>query len=180
MAEPATSPYGILAQFETPAQLLQAAQQVRQAGFQHWDVFAPYPVPGLAEAMGLKNSAVGWFAVVGGVVGSLLGVLMVWYMNAHDYSLMVGGKPMFSLWPAVPVAYELCILLGAIGVLIGLLFINRLPRWYQPLLKHARFAQATRDKFFLVIEAADPQYDPSATRALLQQLGATHIELVEA
>lgn len=179
-SEPTAPLYGLLAQFDTPAQLLQATQQVRQAGFQRWDGFTPYPVPGLAEAMGLKNSPVGWFAFAGGVVGGLLGVLMVWYMNTHDYGLLVGGKPMFSLWPAVPVAYELCILLAAIGVLIGLLFINRLPRWYHPLLKHARFAQATRDKFFLAIEVADPQYEASATRALLEQLGASQIDLVEA
>lgn len=180
MPDPTPPLYGLLAQFDTPAQVLQAAEQVRQAGFQRWDVFAPYPVPGLAPALGLKNSAVGWFAFVGGALGVLLGVLMVWYTNAHDYSLMVGGKPMFSLWPAVPVAYELSILLGAVGVVVGLLVMNRLPRWYHPLLKHPRFARATRDQFFLVIEVADPQYDEAATRALLQRLGASHIELVEA
>lgn len=180
MAEPTTPSYGILAQFDTPAQVLEAARQLRQAGVRQWDVFTPYPVPGLAEAMELKNSAVGWFALAGGLIGGLLGVLMVWYTNTYDYALLVGGKPMFSLWPAVPVAYELSILLGALGVVIGLLLITRLPRWSQPLLKHAAFAQASRDKFVLVIEAIDPKFDEQVVRGLLQRLGATHIQRLEA
>jgi len=177
---PAQALYGLLAQFDSPAQLLHAAQQLRQAGFQHWDVFSPYPVPGMAEAMGLRNSRLSWFAFAGGAVGCVLGLLMVWYMNAHDYPLLVGGKPMFSLVPAVPVAYELSILLGAVGAVLGLLFLNRLPRWYHPLFNCARFRLASRDKFFVVIEATDPRYEPTGVTALLQRLGATHVELVQA
>ncbi|MEI6780279.1 MAG: DUF3341 domain-containing protein, partial [Verrucomicrobiota bacterium] len=89
------------------------------------------------------------------------------------------GKPMFSpFYPFVP-CFELTILLSAFGAVLGMLFLNRLPRLYHPLLKHRRFAQATHDKFFLVIECDDPKYSETATRKLLESTGTLHIEMVE-
>jgi hypothetical protein len=171
--------YGIIAEFETPAAVMHAAEKVRDSGFRKWDVFTPFPVHGMDKAMGLKNSRVGWFSFIGGVTGYTCGMLMIWWMNAVDYPIVIGGKPMFSPFAAFPPSYELTILLGSFGSLLGMLFLNRLPRLHHPLLKHRRFALATHDRFFLVIETADPKYAEAETRKLLESTGSTRIEMVE-
>jgi hypothetical protein len=172
-------PYGLIAEFETPAATMHAAEKVRDAGFRKWDVFTPFPVHGMDRAMGLKNSIVGWFSFLGGVTGYTSGMLMIWWMNAVDYPILIGGKPMFSPFGAFPPCYELTILLGAFGALGGMLITNRLPRLHHPLLKHRRFALASHDRFFIVIETSDPKYSEAETRALLEQTGSKRIELVE-
>jgi hypothetical protein len=171
--------YGIIAEYETPAALMHAAEKVRDAGFRKWDVFSPYPIHGMDRAMGIKNSKVGWFSFLGGVTGYTCGMLMIWWMNASDYRIIIGGKPMFSPFGAFPPCYELTILLGSFGSLLGMLFLNRLPRLHHPLLKHGRFALASHDKLFLVIETADPKFSDTETRKLLESLGSRHIEMVE-
>lgn len=174
-----SQPYGIIAEFDNTSSVLHAAEKVRDAGFRKWDVYTPFPIHGMDKAMGLKNSKVGWFAFLGGVTGYTTGMLMIWWMNAVDYKIVVGGKPMFSPHGAFPPSYELTILLGAFGALFGMMFLNRLPRLHHPLLKHRRFAQVTHDKFFVVIETADAKYSESETRKLLEGAGSKRIEMVE-
>jgi hypothetical protein len=178
----AGKPYGLVAEFTTAADTLHAAEQVRDAGFTRWDVFTPFPVHGMDRAMGLKNSKVGWFSFAGGVTGYTTGMLMIWWMNAVDYRLIVGGKPMFSPFSAFPPSYELTILFGAFGAILGMLFLNRLPRLHHPLLKHRRFIEngAMHDRFYLVIETDDPKFHAAETRKLLESTGSAHIETVEA
>jgi hypothetical protein len=171
--------YGLVAEFTTPADTMHAAEKVRDAGFTRWDVFTPFPIHGMDKAMGIKNSKVGWFAFIGGVVGYTSGMLMIWFLNAVDYPIPVGGKPMFSPFGAFPPSYELTILLGAFGAIGGMLFLNRLPRLHHPLLKHRRFAQATHDKFYVVIECEDPRFSEAEARQLLEAAGSRHIELAE-
>jgi len=171
--------YAVMAEFETPASVLHAAEKVKQAGFRDWDVFTPFPVHGMDRAMGLKNSQVGWFSFIGGCTGYTTGMLMIWFMNAVDYRITIGGKPMFSPFAAFPPSYELTILFGSFGALLGMLFLNRLPRLHHPLLKNRRFALATHDRFYVVIETSDPKYSDYETRRLLENLGSRHIELVE-
>jgi len=171
--------YAIMAEFETPAATLHAAQKVHAAGFRNWDVFTPFPVHGMDRAMGINNSKVGWFSFIGGCVGYLTGMLMIWFMNAHDYRIQIGGKPMFSPFAAFPPSYELTILFGSFGALLGMLFLNRLPRLHHPLLKNRRFALATHDRFFVVIETSDAKFSEDETRRLLESLGSRHIEWVE-
>ncbi len=171
--------YGLIAEFDTAAAILHAAEMVRDAGFRRWDVFTPFPVHGMDKAMGVKNSMVGWFSFIGGVTGYTGGMLMIWYMNAYDYAIPVGGKPMFSPFSAFPPSYELTILLGSFGALLGMLFLNRLPRLHHPLLKHQRFALATHDRFFIVIECDDPKYSETETRQLLAAAGSRQIEEVK-
>jgi len=178
MNKPA-KPYGVLAEFTTPAGIMHAAETIRDAGFTRWDVFTPFPVHGMDKAMGLKNSKVGWFAFLGGVAGYTTGMLMIWYLNAVDYPIVIGGKPMFSPFSAFPPSYELTILFGAFGSLGGMLFLNRLPRLHHPLLKNRRFGQVTHDKYFLVIECDDPKYSEPETARLLKEIGSNHIEVVE-
>jgi hypothetical protein len=171
-------PYGLLAEFDNTTDVLHAAEKVRDAGFRKWDVYMPFPIHGMDRAMGLKNSKVGWFSFLGGVTGYTTGMLMIWWMNAVDYRLVVGGKPMFSPFSAFPPSYELTILFGAFGSILGMLFLNRLPRLHHPLLKHKRFALASHDRFFVVIETADPKYSETETRKLLEQAGSKRIEMV--
>jgi len=173
------TPYAIMAEFENPADLMHAAEKVRDGGFTRWDVFTPFPVHGMDRAMGLKNSIVGWFSFIGGCTGYTTGMLMIWYMNAVNYRIVIGGKPMFSPFYSFPPSYELTILFGAFGALLGMLFLNRLPRLHHPLLKNKRFALATHDRFFVVIESSDPKYSEKETCKLLESLGSKHIELVE-
>jgi len=172
-------PYAIMAEFQTPADILHAAEKVREEGFRNWDVFTPYPIHGMDRAMGLKNSKVGWFSFIGGCTGYTTGMLLIWYMNAYDYPIVIGGKPMFSPFYSFPPSYELTILFGSFGALLGMLFLNRLPRLHHPLLKNRRFALATHDRYFMVIEANDPKYRQAETQRLLETLGSRHIELVE-
>jgi hypothetical protein len=174
----ATVKYGLLAEFETTAGVLHAAEKVRDAGYRRWDVYTPFPVHGMDEAMGLKKSQVGWFTFCCGATGLTLGYLMIWWMNAFDYPIAVGGKPLFSPIYGFPVAYECTILLGAFGSLGGMLLLNRLPRWYHPLFTSDRFKAATHDKFFIAIEASDPRFNEAETRKLLQEAGSKHIEEV--
>ena len=179
MAEPSSHPYGIVAEFTDSATVLHAAEKVREAGFRKWDVFTPFPVHGMDRAMGMKNSKVGWFAFIGGVLGYTTGMVMIWWMNKIDYPIVIGGKPMFSPFSAFPPSYELTILFAAFGSLGGMLFLNRLPRLHHPLLKNKRFSLVTHDRYFVVIECADPKYSEAGTRKLLEEAGSQHIEVVE-
>jgi hypothetical protein len=171
--------YGIIAEFETPAAVMRAAEKVRDAGYRRWDVFTPYPIHGMDQAMGLKNSKVGYISFTGGVLGYTTGMVMIWWMNAVNYPIIIGGKPMFSPFGAFPPSYELTILFGSFGALLGMLFLNKLPRLHHPLLKHRRFALATHDRYFVVIETTDPRYSAAETRKLLEEAGSKHIEMVE-
>ena len=170
--------YGLIAEFETPAASLQAAENVRDAGYHRWDVFTPFPIHGLDKVMGLKNSPVGWFALVfgGGAFVTTMG--LIWFCNAFDYPIIVGGKPMFSPPMSFVPSYILMILGGAVGAFVGMVALNQLPRLHNPLFAKARFALVSRDKFFLVIGATDANFSETETNTLREQSGGTHIELV--
>jgi hypothetical protein len=172
-------PVALLAEFDNAATVLHAAEKVRDAGFRRWDVHTPFPIHGMDQAMGLKNSKVGYFSFFGGVTGFTLGMLMVWYMNAWDYRIVVGGKPLFSPLFPFPVSYELTILLTSFGTLFGMFFLNRLPTLYNPLLKNRRFLNVTHDRFFVVIDVTDPKYNEGEVRKLLGDAGSRHIEVIQ-
>lgn len=171
--------HGYLAAFDTPAEIMHAAEQVRDAGFQHWDVHTPFPVHGMDSAMGLKRSRVQRLTLLGGIAGFTIGMSMVWFMNAFDYPLIVGGKPLFSPLFAFPVAYELTILFAAFGTLGGMFLFNRLPMHYHPVMKAVPWPRATDDRFFIAIDADDPQFDADRTREFLQEIGGKDIAALE-
>src|SRR6476620_5351394 len=173
------TPYAILAEFETPAAIMHAAERVRYAGFRRWEVFTPYPIHGMDQAMGLKNSKVGYISFTGAVLGYTTGMVMIWWMNAVNYPIIIGGKPMFSPFGAFPPSYELTILFGSFGALLGMLFLNKLPRLHHPLLKNKRFALATHDRYSVVIETTNAKYSETETRKLLESAGSRLIEMVE-
>jgi len=172
-------PYGILAEFDSPAAILSAAEKVRDAGYSRWDVFTPFPIHGMDKVMNLKNSLVGWVALAGGAFMFLNVVGLIWFANAFDYPLIVGGKPMFSVPMTFVPAYILMIMGGAVGALIGMFAFNELPRFHNPLFTSERFKLVSRDKFFLLVGALDDKFSETETRALLESLGSRHIEMVE-
>src|SRR5450759_1084326 len=171
--------YGLMAEFDSPAAILDAAEQVRAAGFRRWETFTPFPIHGLDKVAGFKNSLVGWFAFLfgGGAFVATMG--LIWFSNTFDYPLIVGGKPMFSPPMSFVVSYIMLIMGGAVGALVGMLALNQLPRLHHPLFKKPRFVLASRDKFFLLIGARDEKFCETETRQLLESIGGAHIEIVE-
>lgn len=172
--------YGIMAEFPDVAALFAAAEACRDKGFTEWDVYAPVPVHGMDEAMGLKPSKVSFTMGGAALTGCLGALLMQWWMGAIDYEIIVGGKPLFAWEQATPITFELSVLLGAFGALGGMLLLNKLPMWYHPLLKKDRFLRVSDDRLIVVIEAGDPLFDADETRAFLESLGGTNIDTVEA
>ena len=171
--------YGLAADFENPLTLMKAAEKCREQGFKAWDVITPFPVHGLDKAMGLKRSKVPFFTFIGGSTGFFIGLFIVWYMNAYDYPLTVGGKPLFSPIFPFPVMYELTILLAALSTIAGMFILNGLPRHYHPVMKAKNFAGTTDDTLRIVIEATDPLYDAFKSRAFLEEIGGTNIQELE-
>lgn len=171
--------YGLMAEFDSPGAVLHAAEKVRDAGYRRWDVFTPFPIHGLDQVMGYKNSLVGWVSLALGAGAFFSVVGLLWYANDFDYPLLVGGKPLFSPPMTFVPSYILMIMGAAVGALVGMLGLNQLPRLHHPLLAKKRFEFATRDKFIIVIGANDPQFSATAARQLLGDLGGKHIETVE-
>jgi hypothetical protein len=171
--------YGLMAEFDSPGALLHAAEKVRANGYRRWDVFTPFPIHSLDKVMGYRNSLVGWVALALGAGAFLSVVVLIWYCNAFDYPLIVGGKPMFS-WPMTFVpAYILMIMGAAFGALLGMLGLNQLPRLHHPLLFKKRFQNVTRDKFVIVIGANDDKFSVAKTKHLLESIGGANVEIVE-
>jgi hypothetical protein len=171
--------YGLMAEFDSPAAILHAAEKIRDAGYRRWDTFTPFPIHGMDQVMKLGNSLVGWVSLAMGA-GAFLSVAgLIWFCNAFDYPLIVGGKPMFSPPMTFVPSYIMLIMGAAVGALIGMLGLNQLPRWHHPLFDKKRFELVSRDKFILVIGALDEKFCVTETRELLQAVGGTHIDLVE-
>lgn len=171
--------HGVMAEFPSSAAVYHAAEQVRDAGFKKWDVFAPFPIHGIDEAMGMKRTRLPLIVAGGAIAGVTLALLMQYWMSAVDYPLIVQGKPYGAWEPFVPITFELGVLFSAFAALIGMLALNGLPRWNHPLLKNERFLRTSDDAFAIVIEAGDSKFQGADTVAMLEGLGATHVELVE-
>jgi Alternative complex III, ActD subunit len=171
--------YGLIAEFDSSAAVLSAAEKVRDAGYHRWDVFSPFPIHGLDKVMGLKNSRVGAFSFLFGA-GAFIGtMLLIWYCNDFDYPILVGGKPMFSPPMSVVPSYILLVLASALGAFIGMVALNQLPRHHHPLFSKKRFELVSRDKFFLVIGAQDEKFSATETRQWLESIGGANVEMVE-
>ena len=173
------STFGLIATFDEAPEIYEAAKKVRDAGFKKWDVFTPYPVHGMDDAMGLNRSRVPRFTLIGGISGFCIGILLTWYMNSYDYPLIVGGKPYWNPVYPFPVMYELTILLAAFGTLGGMFITNLLPQHYHPVFNYEKFYQSSDDRFMLVIECNDPNFEAEKTRSFLNTIGAKEIAEVE-
>jgi len=171
--------YGVLARFAGPRELYQACERVRDAGYRRWDAHCPFPIHGLAAAMGLRGSRLPWIPLVTGLGGAAGGLLLQWWVSVKAYPLVVSGKTLFS-WPAfVPVTFELGVLFAALGAVIGMLALNQLPMLHHPLFRSTTFERVSDDGFFISIESWDPKFDAHETARFLERLGAAAVELIE-
>jgi hypothetical protein len=170
--------YGLLAQFETPDRLVEAAARARGEGYKVMDAYSPFPIHGLAEAMKFRVRWLPWLILAGGVVGCLGGFFMQWYASVVDYPLNIGGRPLNS-WPAfIPVTFEMTILVSAITAVLGMLALNGLPTPNHPLFNSQRFEEVNDGSFFLCIESRDPRFDRAETRRFLESLKPVTVEEV--
>jgi mono/diheme cytochrome c family protein len=169
--------FGLLAEYEAPDHLLRAANRVREAGFKCWDTFTPFPVHGIDGAMGIKPTILPWLVFGAGLTGCIAGVLLQWGTNAvqidygvtQSYQWIVSGKPFWSIPANIPIIFELTVLFSALTALVGMLVLNNLPQLSHPVDLKERFARATDDRFFLLIEAKDPKFDEDRTRRILDE-----------
>jgi hypothetical protein len=167
--------YGLLAEFNDPTELTAAARRVRDAGYRRIDAFTPFPIEELTDAIGFRDRRLPLIVLVGGLMGTLAGFGLEAWVSAVAYPLNIGGRPYLS-WPAfVPVAFETTILFAALSAVIGMLALNGLPMPYHPVFNAPRFAMASRDRFFLLVEATDPKFDHVQTRKLLTDLHAREV-----
>lgn len=171
-----TELYGILAEFDSPGELIAAAKKVRDAGFTQWDCYSPFPVHGLDPAMGIQRTILPWIVFAVGLCGLGGGLLLQWWANAYNWPWIVSGKPFFSLPANIPITFETTILASVFASFFGMWGLNKLPQWWSPLFKKDRFLKATDDAFFIGIEAADARFQRGKVEALLREAGAVAVE----
>jgi hypothetical protein len=168
-----------LAEFEKPEMLLSAAHAAYRDGYRRMDAYTPFPVEGLAEAIGFRHTRLPLIVLLGGLFGAVAGYGLLYYAEVIDYPLIVGGKP-FHSWPSfIPITFETTVLFAALSAVLGMLALNGLPMPYHPVFNVPRFALASRDRFFLCIEARDPKFDREVTWKFLESLGAHGVYEVE-
>jgi hypothetical protein len=170
--------YGLMAEFETPTDIVSAAKRTHQAGYRKIDAYSPFPIEELAEAIGFHRDGVALITLIGGLLGMFGGYFMQYWIHAINYPTNVGGRPLNS-WPAfIVVTFELTILCAGLAAVFGMLALNGLPMPYHPAFNVPRFVFATKDRFFLIIFSSDAKYDPAETRRFLESLGARSVSEV--
>lgn len=167
--------YGMMAEFDNPTDLLVATERAYSAGYRKMDAYTPYPIEEIADALGFHKTRVPLIVLVGAILGGMSGYLLQYWISAVSYPINVGGRP-FNSWPAfIIVTFEMTILFGGISAVVGMLALNGLPMPYHPVFNNPRFTGASRDRFFLCIEAADPKFDRVSTGAFLMGLKALDV-----
>ena len=171
--------YGLMAEFESSEALLAAAQRAHEAGYRIMDAYSPFPVEGLADAVGFHRTRVPLLCLIGGLIGCFGGFFLQYWPNVVAYPLDIGGKP-FNSWPNfIPITFELTILCAGLATVFGMLALNGLPTPYHPVFNAPHFELATRNRFFLCIQARDPKFDLQKTRDFLATLKAREVSEIE-
>lgn len=171
--------HGLMAEFNSPDEILAAARKAGEAGFRDMDAYTPFPMEELTEALRIRPTRLSLFVLCCGIVGCLTGFFLQYYAATTDYPLNIGGRPLNS-WPQwIPITFEVTILFSALGTFIGVFFRNGLPRPVHPVFNVDRFEHASRDKFFLCIESTDPKFEKKSTREFLESLHPAHIHVVD-
>ena len=170
--------YGVMAEFDNPTALVNAARAARDKGYRKLDAYSPFPIGELSDVLDLHKNRLPLIVLAGGIVGGMAGYLLQYYVTVWDFPINVGGRPLHS-WPSyIVITFELTILLAAISAVMGLLALCGLPMLYHPAFNVPRFALASRNRFFLCIEATDPLFAPRATSEFLETLGPKEVSEV--
>lgn len=170
--------YGLMAEFDDPETLVERARQVYWAGYRKISAYSPFPIAELPAAIGLRPTRLPWLVLLGGIAGGVAGFALQYYAAVIDYPWNIGGRPLNS-WPAfIIVTFEMTILGAAVVAVLGMVLLNGLPQPYHALFNAPRFKLASQDKFFLCVEARDPQFDPVQTRHFLEGLRPTEVVAV--
>jgi hypothetical protein len=171
--------YGLIAEFAEPNELIAAIRQARGAGYRRMDAYTPYPIEEVAEELGVHGNRLPLIVLLGGIAGLLGGYALQYWTSVVDYPLNVGGRPLNSIVSFIPITFETTVLLAAFAAVLGMLALNGLPQPYHPVFNVPRFALASRDRFFLCIEATDPMFDRELTRRFLERLVPRSVSEVE-
>ena len=167
---------GVLAEYRSPHELVNAAKSLREDGFTEMEAFSPFPVHGIDEALGIKGSRLPWMVLTSGVFGGAVALWFQWWTNTIDYPYIISGKPFFSLPANIPVTFEFTILMSAFAAFFGMLLLNGLPRLANPLLANERFRKVTDDGFFLLIKPADKEHASSVASVVRDRTSASSVE----
>jgi hypothetical protein len=171
--------YGLMAEFESPTDVVAATRRAYEEGYRKMDAYSPFPIEELSEAIGFHRNRLPLIVLIGGIVGCIGGFALCYWASVHAYPLNVGGRPLNS-WPSfIPVTFETTILVAALSAVFGMLALNGLPQPYHPVFNAPRFELASRNTFFLCIEADDPKFDLEKTRAFLASLSPVEVTDVE-
>ncbi len=162
--------HGLMAEFYSPTELVRAAERAHDEGYRKMDAYTPFPIEELSEAIGFHHTRLPLVVLIGGILGCLGGYGLQYWVAVIEYPLNVGGRP-FHSWPSfIPITFETTVLVAALSAVLGMLALNGLPMPYHPVFNVKSFALASKDKFFLCIEAEDPKYDRAATESFLKSL----------
>lgn len=172
-------PFGLIAEFKDVDHVLDAARKTYKEGYREIEAYSPFPVEGLARAVGMKGTILPWIVLAGGIVGGLAGYGLQYWVSVIEYPLNIGGRPNHS-WPAfIPVTFECTVLGAALAAVLGMLGLNGLPRPYHPVFNVEEFGLASHDRFFLIILSRDKKFDLEETRKFLEEMQPESLKVVD-
>jgi hypothetical protein len=170
--------YGLIAEFGEPEELLRATREAHTRGYRMMEAYTPFPIEGLAEALGFHKNGMAAIVLLGGLAGGIAGYFMQWYSAVISFPIDVGGRPLNS-WPSfIPITFEMTVLGAALAAVFGMLGLNGLPRPHHPVFNVASFALATRNRFFLCLQARDPLFDTESAQHFLEEQHPKSISVV--
>jgi hypothetical protein len=177
--ETASTSYGLMAEFEKPDELLEATRRTFSTGYRKIDAYSPMPIHGLAQALGFEQTRLPFLVFAGGVIGAIVGYGLCYWVSVLAYPLNVGGRPLHSGPAFIPVTFEITILFAALAAVFGMIIANGLPMPYHPVFNVPGFSRASQDRFFLCIEADDPQFDQDGTKRFLESLNPHEVSEID-
>jgi hypothetical protein len=171
--------YAVMGEFAEPEDLVKAGRAIRDMGYTKIDAMTPFPVHGIDEAIGVPYSKIGWIAICGALAGITTAQVLIYYVGAIDYPLIIGGKPLFDFTYSIPPTFELAVLFTAITTFLCTWGLSGLPRLYHPSMNYRNMHRASDDRFLLIVEADDPKFDAQKTAQDMRSVGANDVEVVE-